>query len=115
MCFDFWNATVAPKEYSPVRVKRREQDGKQLLRISETELNEEERTLHIDVEQFVFDDKMIKNQFKEHHDIRYFAQEEMEAFGKEAGFEIVKFAARYEEDGDIDKSWNVLAVMKNPK
>jgi SAM-dependent methyltransferase len=110
---EFLHAPALLSHADPVRVRRWAlQDGGELLRVSETEIDAPAMTMHVsyDVVELRADGSYMRE--RERQSNRFFAVEEMRALMKLAGLRVERFVPAY-EDGEIGaETFHVMALAK---
>lgn len=111
--FEFWHAPAMLKSYEPVRISRWSIPEKEVLRISETELdyaNQQARVTYTIYEFFA--DGTYKT-LREMQINRYFLLQEMKGWLSAAGFQMIKAFAGFKNDENIsDSTWHVVVVVR---
>lgn len=114
--FDFWNGNAVIKDFSPVRIKRKAGNSKEILRISKTTIDPVSQNAIINFHFMLIEKGKILKEFEEEHLIRYFFLQEMVDLLKANNFEIVLRCPFMMPDCDIKASdWNVTYVVRKVK
>jgi hypothetical protein len=102
--------------YSPVRVRRWKTSNGEIIRISETTLDRENRLANVDYTVYELNDDGTYSTLRETHSNRFFSADEMRALLLDASFEPVKFFAGFSKTEPInDETWHLLAVARKPR
>ena len=110
---EFWHAPAILNQYSPVRVRRRKNSDREIVRISDTMLDRGKRLADIDYTIYELKNDGTYSSFRETHINRYFSVDEMKRFVSGAKFEPVRFFAGFNEQEPItDDTWHVVAVSR---
>lgn len=111
--FEFWHAPAMLRSYDPVRVRRIEVPGRELVRISETSLDVARQLCTVAYEILELYPDGRYSRVREAQQNRYFFVPEMALFLESAGFAPLTFRAGYTDSEVIDEStWHVLAVAR---
>lgn len=111
--FEFWNAPAMLSQYSPVRVRRWNVPQGEVIRISETTLDRENRLAGVDYTVIELKNDSTYSSFRETQINRYFLVEEMRAMISAADFEVLKNFAGFQESERIDdQTWHIVAVAR---
>ena len=109
--FEFWNAGAMLRNYEPHRVKKFSDNGKEITRVSETELNYANQTATVSYTITIEGDN--NGTIKESQTNRYFMIREMEQFVEQAGFKSLKYFAGFSNDTNITvDTWHTVAVVQ---
>lgn len=111
--FDFWNGNAVIDSFSPVRVKRVNKDGIEIIRISETSINRISQLATVKFHFMVIDNDRLIKEFDEEHIIRYFFLQEMNDLLQANNFEVVARCPFMEIKRDVTATdWNVTYVVR---
>jgi len=111
--FEFWHAPAILNQYSPVRVRRRKNSDREIVRISDTMLDRGKRLADIDYTIYELKNDGTYSSFRETHTNRYFSVDEMKNLVSQANFEPLKFFAGFNKEEPInDDTWHVVAVAR---
>ena len=111
--FDYWNGNAVVRDHSPVRILRKKDGNREILRYSRTEVDILEQLARVDFTFLCLDGDRKRVEFQERHLIRYFHFKEMETYIRLGGFDIVYRSPFLELDGATDPyTWNVSIVAK---
>jgi SAM-dependent methyltransferase len=98
---------------APCRVRRMPlaSSGNELIRISETQLDESRNAMQVDFELLELRTDGTYERWSESQTNRYFAQPEIERLLERSGLRLLRFAPAYRDGDEIDEStFHVLAV-----
>jgi SAM-dependent methyltransferase len=111
--FEFWHAPAMLSQYSPLRIGRYTSPLGEIIRISETTLDVENRLANVDYTVYELKNDGTYSTFREAHANRYFHVEEMRNLISIADMEVLKFFAGFQENESLDdKTWHVVAVVR---
>ena len=111
--FEFWHAPAMLSHYSTVRVRRWKTSNGEVVRISETTLDRENRLANVDYTVYELESDGTYSTLREAHTNRYFSVNEMQTFISAAHFEPLKFFAGFEKEGSINvDTWHIVAVAR---
>lgn len=111
--FDFWNGNAVIDSFSPVRVKRMNKDGIEIIRISETTIDRISQLATVKFNFMVIDNDRLIKEFDEEHLIRYFFLQEMVDILHANNFEVVSRCPFMDIKRDVTASdWNVTYVVR---
>lgn len=114
--FDFWNGNAVIDHFSPVRVKRMAKNAKEILRISETAINQISQLATVRFNFMLLENGRISKEFEEKHLIRYFFLQEMIDLLQANNLEVVFRCPFMNVSEDVSYSdWNVTYVAKKNK
>jgi SAM-dependent methyltransferase len=115
--FDYWNGPAVLSDYSPVRVLRKQDGSREILRISETSLDVMRQVAEVKFTFMTFLDGRKTGEFEEVHNVRFFFPREIEALLAAGGFQVAYMSPFLELDRPVHPhDWNVTiaAVVSNP-
>lgn len=111
--FEFWHAPAMLKHYEPVRIKRWKLSDKEIMRISETELDYANQQARVTYTVYEFLAAGTYKAFSETQVNRYFLLQEMKGWLSAAGLQMIKAFAGFKNDENIsDSTWHVVAVAR---
>lgn len=111
--FEFWHAPAMLKDYEPLRLKRWKFPDKEVLRLSETEIDHLNQCARVDYTIYEFFSNGTYKTFSETQVNRFFLLQEMMGLLTVGGFETVKAFAGFNHDGIIShNTWHVLIVAR---
>ena len=114
--FDFWNGKAVITERPTTKVKIINDGNDRIIRIATPQLNMAKKTCSIEYHCLVIKKNSIIDEFKEVHKIRYYFQEELTKYFKEAGFEILKILPMNKTSSKGNKSylknWYLFAIVR---
>jgi SAM-dependent methyltransferase len=112
--FEFWHAAAMLKRYEPVRVKRWTIREKEILRISETELDYARQQASVTYTVYEFFPNGTYTMFTETQINRYFLLQEMNGWLSACGFEMIKAFNGFTSDVNIsDDTWHIVVVARS--
>ena len=111
--FEFWHAPAMLKNYEPLRLKRWHQSDRDVLSISETELDYAYQLAHVSYTVYELFANGRYSTFTEKQTNRYFSLQEMNALLTISGFEPFKAFSGFDEDERItDTTWHVVMIAR---
>ncbi len=87
--FDFWNGNATVRNFSPVRIKKMARGDMEVLRVSETRLEQHTQTANLKFHFLLMKKGMVFKEFEEKHVVRYFFLREMADLLQANGLEVV--------------------------
>lgn len=116
LIFDYWNGNAVTRDYSPLKVLRKSNDGGELMRISKTSLDLFKQIATVEFTCLYFQKDKKQIEFTEIHPMRYFYFKELESFLNINGFKIAHQSAFMNVDTELDPyEWNVSVVAQLSK
>jgi SAM-dependent methyltransferase len=113
LIFDFWNGNAVLNDFSPVRIKRVEGEGRSVMRISSTTLDKVAQIATVKFDFMLMKSDRVVREFTEVHSIRYFFPQEMMDLLKANGFEVIHHCPFLEQDALIEPNvWNLTYVVR---
>lgn len=114
LAFEYLHAPAMLAHAAPVRVRRWElPDGAELLRVSETELDAEQRRMEVSYELVALRPDGSYDRWTESQANRFFSVEEMNGLVAGAGLSVESAGPAYRDGGEIDDdTFHVLAVAR---
>ena len=110
---EYWHAAAMLRGYEPIRVRRWDADGGELVRISQTELRYAEQLAVVNYQIYDLKNNGTYHRLEETQMNRYFAVQEMEQFLNSAGFIPRKTFAGFTSSEEIsDQTWHVVALAQ---
>ncbi len=111
--FDFWNGNSVVKNYSPVKVLRKTSGDTEILRISETSLDQINQDAFVKFTCMFFKDKLKASEFEEMHHLHYYYFSEMRNLLRSNRFEILYTSPFMQMDKELSiMDWNISMVAK---
>jgi len=111
--FEFWHAVPMLREFSPARIRRWNIPGGEIVRISETRLEEDKHLAEVTYTVYDLKNDGTYTSFRERHVNRYFHVPEMARLLSGGGFCPVKWLAGFFFQEDITgKTWHIVAVAR---
>lgn len=111
--FEFWHASAMLKDYEPLRLRRWMLPGREVLRLSETEIDHVNQCAKVDYTVYEFFPNGTYKTFRETQVNRFFLLQEMMALLTVGGFETIKAFAGFNHDEIISSNtWHVLIVAR---
>jgi hypothetical protein len=112
---EFLHARAVLAEAAPLRVRRFAipDDGGELLRISQTRLDERRRLMEVEFELIELRSDGSYERWRESQSNRFFHPSEIESLLERAGLRTARFGPAYREGGDIDdQTFHVIVVAR---
>ncbi len=113
LVFDYWNGAAVVRHYSPVKVLRKKIAEKEILRISETTLDQmlQKATVKFTCSYFEANQRMAE--FEEVHQLHYYYFAEMTNLLKGHGFEVLSAMPFMSTDDRVKTDdWNISIVAR---
>lgn len=111
--FEFWHAPAMLKNFDPLRVRRWKLADREVLRISETELDDAQQLAHVSYSVYEFLPDQTYKTLSETQTNRFFMLQEMKAFLANSGFEMIKAFNGFSPDEMIsDSTWHVVMAAR---
>lgn len=111
--FDCWNGSAVVRDFSPTRVKRMTKEGKEVIRISETKLDQVTQIAEVNFHFLLSENNRIIGEFDEVHRIRYFFLQELADLLRANGLEVVARCPFMNPGADVAATdWNVTHVVR---
>jgi SAM-dependent methyltransferase len=111
--FEFWHAVAMRKNYDPIRVKRIATEGRNIIRISETNLDLGRSVARVKYDIYEMKPDLTYEHFSETQSNRYFTVSELEAKAEIHGFRPLAAYSGFSTTSAItDESWHVVAIWK---
>jgi SAM-dependent methyltransferase len=113
LIFDFWNGNAVVSDYSPVRVKRMDGEGRSVIRMSSTSLDKISQIATIKFDFILIQSGAVVREFSEVHRIRYYFPQEMADLLAANGFDLVHRCPFLEPDAPVSSDvWNLTYVAR---
>lgn len=110
---DFWNGLAVLRILPSVRAKVVENGKIKIIRIATPELDAFNHICKVNYHLIVIKEKMIADEIKETHIIRFLFPQEMIHYLKETNFEVLKICPFLNLKGKVDENvWNITVVAK---
>lgn len=111
--FEFWHAAAMLRGYDPLRLRRWQVAGGELLRISETTIDYERQLCSVSYTIYEPDDNGGYSRLQETQINRFFLVQEMEALLQNSGLVPEKWFPSFREDDVIDdQCWHIVGVAR---
>lgn len=111
--FDYWNGNAVIDHYSPVRVLKKRDAEKDIMRISQNEINRLDQLVTVNFDCYLFKNKVLDLHFSEVHYMHYYFFSEINNLLSAAGFEVVKLVPFMDLEKDIDPlDWNITIMTR---
>jgi SAM-dependent methyltransferase len=111
--FEFWHAGAMIRHFDPVRVKRWHTENRDIIRISETELD---YSIQLGIVKYTILESVDGNNYKsiiETQKNRFFLLQEMNALLSMNGFTLIKYYNGYSFQENIDdNAWHIIAIAR---
>ncbi len=109
--FDYWNGNAVVRDFSPVRVMKKEKDNREVIRISRTTLDKVRQVAHVNFQFLYLEGGVKKGEFSEDHHVRYFFFREIEALLEQCGFELL-YRSGFMAQALCEDDWNIAVVAR---
>jgi SAM-dependent methyltransferase len=111
--FDYWNGNAVARDYSPMKVLRKQDESGEIIRISETSLDLVKQNVTVKFTCIYLEDQQKTIEFKEVHELHYYHFSEMQNLLQIAGFDIIHFSPFPEMDRPVAPyDWNISIVAR---
>lgn len=111
--FDCWNGTAVIRDFSPVRIKRVSGSNKEVIRISETAVDQISQLATVNFDFLLLQNGSVAGEFKEKHIIRYYFLQELADLLKANYFEIIDRRPFMQPQRDVEATdWNVTHIVR---
>jgi SAM-dependent methyltransferase len=111
--FDYWNGNAVTRDYSPVKILRKQDEDSEIVRISETSLDLVEQSVTVNYTCIYLENQQKTIEFKEVHHLHYYYFSEMKNLLEIAGFEIIHLSPFPEADRAVAPyDWNISIVAQ---
>jgi SAM-dependent methyltransferase len=113
LIFEFWHAAAMLRGHEPVRVRRWETPGGEVLRLSETRLDCERQLAEVEYSVYEHGRDGTFSSFRETQINRYFLAQEMAHWLSSTGFSPLGFFDGYSFEGRVTaETWHIVAVAR---
>lgn len=110
---EYWHAPAMVRGFERTRVRRFNGSNGLILRLSETELEQERSVAHVTYNVYELRKDFSYHHVQERHTARYFTVSEMEALARRHGFEPLAAYDGFKSEGAVsDDTWHVVAVWR---
>jgi len=114
--FDFWNGNAVVRDFSPVKVLRKNDNQSEIIRISKTGIDLIEQKATVIFNCLYFEDQVKLNEFEEVHQLHYYFFSEMHNLLEIAGFTLLHQSPFLEPDKKVDPyDWNISIIAQKRK
>jgi SAM-dependent methyltransferase len=111
--FEFWHAAAMLQSFDPLRIRRWKTDSGEVLRISETRLEQARQLSHVTYTIYELNEDGSYHALTETQTNRYFLLQEMSALLSMCGWQLKKCFAGFTSNELIDSStWHIVAVSQ---
>lgn len=111
--FDFWNGNAVLNGFSPVRVKKMNHDGTEVIRISETTVDAVLQLATVRFDFMLINNGRVENEFQEEHHVRYYFLQEMADLLRANKFEVIFRCPFMNAAGELTAhDWNATYVVR---
>lgn len=100
--FDCWNGNAVTRDYSPVKVLKKSDGNKEIIRISNTQIDLLKQIATVRFNCILFNNSVKELEFDEIHPMRYFYFQEMRNILSANNFEIIGIRGFLSEEDSID-------------
>jgi SAM-dependent methyltransferase len=113
LAFEFWHGAAMLRGYDPVRVRRWQPPGGEVVRISETRLECERQLAHVTYTVFERGADGRFGSFAETQTNRYFLVQEMAHWLETTGFAPLAWHDGFSSEGRVtEATWHVVAIAR---
>jgi ubiquinone/menaquinone biosynthesis C-methylase UbiE len=113
LVLEFWHAAAMLRGYDPVRVRRWQVDGREVIRISETSLDPARQLAHVAYDILELREGELVSRIRETQTNRYFLVQEMESLLQHAGFEVLRCYDGFSNDTAVGlNTWHVVTIAR---
>lgn len=114
--FDYWNGNAVARDYSPVKVLRKQDGDGEIVRISETSINLVEQKATVNFTCIYLEKQQKVTEFKEVHELHYYYFSEIRNLLEFAGFNIIHLSPFPEAERAVAPfDWNISIVARKRK
>lgn len=111
--FDCWNGNSVLKNYLPVKVKKVIANDLELIRITNTSINEISQLATLKFDFMLIKNKVVVHEFSETHILRYYFAQEMMDLILANNFDIIHRCPFMNENDSISTDdWNLSYIVK---
>lgn len=111
--FDYWNGNAVVRDYSPVKVLRKQDEQSEIIRISKTSIDLVKQAATVTFNCLYFEGQQRIDEFEEVHHLHYYFFSEMNNLLKIAGFNVLHQLPFLEPEGAVDPyDWNISIVAQ---
>jgi SAM-dependent methyltransferase len=109
--FDYWNGHAVVKDFSPMRVVRRQRGSLEVERTSTTQLDLVQQIAEVNFRFACLANGAVQHEFAERHLVRYFFFREIETYLELCGFDLLHRSDFLAESFSPD-TWNIAIVAR---
>ena len=111
--FDYWNGNAVIRDYSPVKVLRKKEASKEIIRISETDVDTIEQKVSVKFSCLYLEENELQNQFEEIHQLHYYHFSEMYNLLNTTGFTVIHMSPFLEMTENVKPyDWNISIIAQ---
>jgi SAM-dependent methyltransferase len=111
--FDYWNGNAVVKEYSPLKVLRKKSGANEIMRISETTIDQITQEVMVKFTCLYFENNVKLTEFEETHKLHYYFFSEIKNLLLQTGFELIHLCPFMRIDESVEKfDWNISVVAR---
>lgn len=111
--FDYWNGNAVVRDYSPVKVLRKQDKGAEIVRVSNTSIDLVKQHATVQFNCQYFEENQRVDEFEEVHHLHYYYFSEMYNLLQVAGFSVLHESPFLEPDKPVDPyDWNISIVAQ---
>ncbi|MBT1704576.1 class I SAM-dependent DNA methyltransferase [Chryseosolibacter indicus] len=111
--FDYWNGCAVTESYSPVKILRKKQENAEIIRISETNLDQVAQSATVKFTCNYFSDNVRLAEFEEIHHLHYYYFSEMKNLLQSHRFEILQISPFMHMDKVVTpQEWNISIIAR---
>ncbi|MFI5152021.1 MAG: class I SAM-dependent DNA methyltransferase [Chitinophagales bacterium] len=113
--FDYWNGNAVVRDYSPIKVLRKEDGDREIIRISRTRIDRIEQSAEVSFQCIYLEEDKKIDDFEEVHHLHYYFISEMRSLLKMSQFKIIQ-ESPFMEERELDPfDWNISVVAQKKK
>lgn len=111
--FDYWNGNAVTTQFSPLKVLRKKNGNTEIMRISETSIDQITQDAIVKFTCLYFEDDKKVSEFQETHHLHYYYFPEIKNLLAANGFELVHISPFMKMHAPISAAeWNISIVAK---
>jgi ubiquinone/menaquinone biosynthesis C-methylase UbiE len=110
---EFWHAGAMLRSYEPLRIRRWQLPGAEILRISETRISYPEQLCYVTYRIYELRDDRTYQALQETQINRFFLLQEMASLLNQAGLKPLKWFNEFQHNNEInDKTWHIVVLAQ---
>lgn len=111
--FDYWNGNAVVKDYSPVKILRKQDRETEIMRISTTTLDIIKQHVSVTFNCMYFENEKKLTEFEEVHNLHYYFFSEMHNLLSTAGLKVLHQSPFMQQDRLVEPyDWNISIVAQ---